>query len=73
MCWRQLRDVGDRSCRLCHQRPLFFNIGVGHQHSKDATNIEILSPTFTNCRQNKATNNFNRKTRQLRLFVNFII
>jgi len=28
-------------CRLRHQHPLYFNISVGHQHSKDVTNIKI--------------------------------
>ena len=28
-----------------HQHSLSFNISVGHQHSKDVTNIEIQSPT----------------------------
>jgi len=40
ICWLQFRDVGDG----------FVNTSVGHQHSKDVTNIEILSPTST-CRQ----------------------
>ena len=28
-----------------------FHISVGHQHSKDVTKIEIMSPTSKNCRQ----------------------
>ena len=46
-CWRQLWDIGDGLCRFRHQHPLSFNISVGHQHSKDVTKIEILSPTST--------------------------
>ena len=29
-----------------HQYPLSFDISVKHQHSKDVTNIEILSPSL---------------------------
>ena len=47
MCWRQLWDVGDGFDRSRHQHPLCSNIGVWHQHSKDATNIEIV----TTCHQ----------------------
>ena len=35
-------DVGDEMCWKS------FYINVGHQHSKDITNIEISSPTSTN-------------------------
>ena len=31
-----------------HQYPLYFDISVKHQHSKDVNNIEILSPKFKN-------------------------
>ena len=45
MCWRKLWDVGDGFGHFGHQHPPDFNIIVGHQHSKDVTNIEILLPT----------------------------
>ena len=41
MCWRQLWDVSDGFDRFRHQHPLSFNIIVGHQDSKDVTNIKI--------------------------------
>ena len=55
--WRQLWDVGDDFCRFCHQNPLSLSISisVGHQHPKDVTNIEILTPTLENCHQHKIT------------------
>ena len=52
MCWRQLWDVGDGSCRFRHQHSLSLNISVGHQHPKDVTNSENLSG---NCHQFKLT------------------
>ena len=55
MRWRQLSDVGDGFDRFRHQHPQSFNISVGHQHSKDVTNIEILSPALQNCHQHKVT------------------
>ena len=64
-CWRmletnfflwQLWDLGDGFGRSCHQHPLSFDIGIGHQHLKDVTNIEILSPTSRNYHQHKVTN-----------------
>ena len=45
MYWRQLLDVGDGFGHFGHQHPLSFYISVGHQHSKDVANIEILPPT----------------------------
>ena len=56
MCWRKLWDVGDGFGRFRHQYPLSFNIIVGHQHSKDVTNIEILLSTRKNCHQHKVAN-----------------
>ena len=43
-------DVGDGFDRFCHQHSLSFNISVGYQHPKDATNIETtsLTPKLTN-------------------------
>ena len=55
MCWWQLWDVGDGFGHFCHQHPLSFSINVRHQHSKDVTNIKILSLTSTNCHQDKVT------------------
>jgi len=51
MCWRQLWDVGDGFVCFYHQHPLSFNISIGHQQSKDVTNIEVLSLTSKNCHQ----------------------
>ena len=34
-----------------HQDPISLNISVGHKHSKDVTDIEILSPIPKNCHQ----------------------
>ena len=51
MCCLQLRDVVDDHHRFCHQHPLSFIIGAGHQHPKDVTNIESPSSTSTNCQQ----------------------
>ena len=51
MCWWQLSDIGDGFDHFCHQRPLSFNINVGHQYRKDVTNIEILPPTSQNGHQ----------------------
>ena len=47
MYWSQLKlhDVGDGQGHLGHQHPPSFYISVGHQHTKDVANIEILSPT----------------------------
>ena len=56
MCSRQLWDVGDRFRRFRHQHRLSLNNSVGHQHPKDVTNIEILSPTTKNRHQYKITN-----------------
>ena len=56
ICWRQLWDVGDGFGGFRHQHPLSFSISVGHQHPKDVTNIEILSPTPENSHQHKVTN-----------------
>ena len=47
MCWWQLLDVGDSLGRFGLQHQLSFSNGVGHQHSKNVTNIEILSPTLS--------------------------
>ena len=44
-------DNFDENSQNRHHHPLSFNISVGHQHSKDVTNIEILSPTPQNCHQ----------------------
>ena len=47
MCWRRFYDVG-----VDFMMWLFsLNISVGPQHSKDITNIEVLSPTSA-CHQN---------------------
>jgi len=43
--WR--RDVGDGFGHFGHQDPLSFYISVGHQHSKDVTNISKISPTLS--------------------------
>ena len=48
MCGRQLLDVGDGFARFRHQHRPSFNASIGHQNSKDVTNIEILSPTSKN-------------------------
>ena len=37
-----LGDVGYGFSRFCHPYLLFFNIHVGHQDSKDVTNIHLL-------------------------------
>ena len=50
------RDFGDGFGRFFHQHSLSFNIGVGHQHPKYVTNIEILSTISKNCHQDKVTN-----------------
>ena len=36
--------------------PLSFYISVGHQDSKNVTNIGFLSPILKNCHQQKVTN-----------------
>ena len=54
MCWRHFQDFGDGFDRFRHQQPLSFNISVGYQHSKDFTNVEILSATPKNYHQHKA-------------------
>ena len=46
------KDVDDGFGHFRHQHPLPFNFSVGHQHSKDDINIEILSPIPKNCHQN---------------------
>ena len=56
MCWWQPLDVGDGFGHFGYHHQLSFYISVGHQHSKDATKIEILSPTFKNCHHLKVTN-----------------
>ena len=43
--------TGDGFDQFFHQYPLSFYIDVGNHHSKDFTNIEILSPTSKFCRQ----------------------
>ena len=43
--WWQQQDFSDGIGHFIHQHPLFFNISVEHQHSKDVTNI-----TVTDCR-----------------------
>ena len=48
--------LGDGLDNLRHQQPISLKISVGHQHSKDVTNIQILSPTLENCHQHKVTN-----------------
>ena len=50
-CWWQLCDVSDSFGHFGHQHPLSFYISVGHRHSKDVANIEILSPKSTNRHQ----------------------
>ena len=52
-CW-QLCSVGESFDHFGHQ--LSFSINVGHQHSKDVTNIKIQSPTSTNRHQLYVTN-----------------
>ena len=47
----ETKCVGDGFGHFVHQRQLSFYISVGHQHSKDVTKIEILSPTSKSCRQ----------------------
>jgi len=51
-----LVTVGDGFGRFCHQHHLSFSFSVGHQHPRDVTNIEILSPTPENDHQHNATN-----------------
>ena len=51
MCWWHLKDVVDSFGHFGHQHLRSFYIGVGHQHWKDVTNIEIQSPTSTNRHQ----------------------
>ena len=41
----ETKFVGDSFCHFYQQYPLSFYISVGHQYSKDVTNIEILSST----------------------------
>ena len=62
MCWSQFLDVGDGFGDFVHQYLLSLNISVGHQHPKDVTNIEILSPIPKNCHQHKVTNIYVAKT-----------
>ena len=55
-CWRRNVLATTLRCwwgfgRFCH--PLSFNISVGHQHPKDLTNIENLSLTSKNSKQDK--------------------
>ena len=54
-CW-QLCSVGESFDHFGHQLSLSFSINVGHQHSKDVTNIKIQSPTSTNRHQLYVTN-----------------
>ena len=55
-CWRR-RILGWQSmecrqnCLFGHQHSPSLNISVGYQHSKDVTEISVLSPTYTKSRQ----------------------
>ena len=72
MCWRQLWDVGDSFDRLCHQHPLSFKTTIGHQHSKDVTNIKIPSPTLKNCHQHLCSREINNSNNELNLLFQSI-
>ena len=53
----ETKFVGDKFEMLVTVLAVFVaNISVGRQHSKDVTNIEILSPTPENYHQHKVTN-----------------
>ena len=41
ICWWQLYDVSDGFDHFGHQHPLSSYISVGHQYSKDVTNIDV--------------------------------
>ena len=56
ICWRHFWDVGNGFGWFCRQHPIYFSISV-HQHPKDVTNIEILSPTPENCHQHPLVTN----------------
>ena len=43
-----IKDIGDGFGHFGHQHPISFYISVGHQHSKDVTNSEILSRKLKN-------------------------
>ena len=52
MCWWQLQNIGDGFGVFDHQH-LLFHISIGHQHSKDVTNIHKSLPTQS--RQHQVT------------------
>ena len=62
MCWRQLWDHGDAFGRVRRQHSPSFNISVGHQHPKDVTNIEIMSPIMSKWHQSKIVTNIRSTT-----------
>ena len=47
--------MSDGFRRFRHQHPVSFNLSIEHQHTKDVTNIVILSSRSKNCQQRKVT------------------